>query len=67
MIYVGQTIMLYSLNTNGAVCQLYFNKTGRKKKEMTQGGGSSPAQVHAAQHEKRAGQLVKIGDRYGHL
>ena len=50
---------------------LYVNyiliKLEEKKKEMTQGGGSSPAQVHAAQHEKRAGQLVKIGDRYGHL
>ena len=67
MIYVGQTIILYSLNSNGAVRQLYFNKTGRKKKEMTQGGGSSPAQVHVATHEKRAGQLVKIGDRHGHL
>lgn len=43
------------LNPNGAVCQLYFNKTGRKKKEMPQGEGSPPAQVHMVQCGKRGG------------
>ena len=31
MIYVSQIIMLYTLNFYSAVCQLYLNKTGRKK------------------------------------
>ena len=30
MDYVGQVIMLYTLNLYRAVCQLYLNKTGRK-------------------------------------
>ena len=34
----------------------------KKKKEMPQGEGSSPAQEHVVQCGKRAGQLVKIGD-----
>lgn len=32
MIYVNQTIMLYTLNLYSDVCQLCLNKTGRKKK-----------------------------------
>ena len=28
-----QIIVLYTLNLYGAVCQLYLNKTGRKKKK----------------------------------
>ena len=31
MMYVNQIIMLYTLNLYSAVCQLYLNKTGRKK------------------------------------
>ena len=31
MMYVRQIIMLYTLNLYSAVCQLYFNKTRRKK------------------------------------
>ena len=31
MMYVSQITMLYTLNLFGAVCQLYLNKTGRKK------------------------------------
>ena len=31
MMYASQTIMLYTWNLYSAVCQLYFNKTGRKK------------------------------------
>jgi len=29
--HVSQIIMLYTLNFYSAVCQLYFNKAGRKK------------------------------------
>ena len=32
MMYVRQIIMLYTLNLSSAVCQLYLNKTGEKKK-----------------------------------
>ena len=32
MIYVSQIIKLYTLNSYTAVCQLYLNKAGRKKK-----------------------------------
>ena len=32
MMYVSQIIMLYTLNLCSAVCQLYLNKTGGKKK-----------------------------------
>ena len=32
MMYVSQIIMLYTLNLYRAICQLYLNKTGRKKK-----------------------------------
>ena len=31
MMYVSQSIMLCTLNLYSAVCQLYLNKTGRKK------------------------------------
>ena len=31
MMHVSQIIMLYTLNLYSAVCQLYLNKTGRKK------------------------------------
>ena len=31
MIYLSQIIMLYTLNLYSAVCQIYLNKTGRKK------------------------------------
>ena len=31
MMYVSQIIMLHNLNLYSAVCQLYLNKTGRKK------------------------------------
>ena len=31
MMPVSQIIMLYTLNLYSAVCQLYLNKTGRKK------------------------------------
>ena len=30
--HVSKIIILYSLNLYSAVCQLYFNTTGRKKK-----------------------------------
>ena len=33
MVYVSQIIMLYTLNLYSAECQLYLNKTRRKKKE----------------------------------
>ena len=33
MVYVNQIIMLYTLNLFSVVCQLYLNKTGRKKKK----------------------------------
>ena len=33
MMYVSQIIMLCTLNLYSAVCQLYLNKAGRKKKE----------------------------------
>ena len=32
MMHVSKIIILYSLNLYSAVCQLYFNTTGRKKK-----------------------------------
>ena len=32
MMYGSNIIMLYTLNLNNTICQLYFNKTGRKKK-----------------------------------
>ena len=31
MMYVSQTIMLYTLNLYSAMHKLYLNKTGRKK------------------------------------
>ena len=31
LMYVIQIIMLYTLNLHSAVCELYLNKTGRKK------------------------------------
>ena len=31
--YVNQMIILYTLNLYSAVCQLYLNKTGRKKNQ----------------------------------
>ena len=32
MMYLSQIIMPYTLNLYSAVCQLYLNKTGRKKR-----------------------------------
>ena len=34
IMYVSQIITLYTLNLFTAVCQLYLNKTGRKKREI---------------------------------
>jgi len=34
MMYVNQIIMLYTLNLYSVVCQLYLNKTERKKYKM---------------------------------
>ena len=31
MIYASQITMLYTLNAHSAACQLYLNKTGKKK------------------------------------
>ena len=31
MMYVSQIVMLHTLNLFSAVCELYLNKTGRKK------------------------------------
>lgn len=31
MMYLNQMVMLFTLNLHSVVCQLYFNKTGRKK------------------------------------
>ena len=39
MTYVSQTIMLHTLNLYSTVCQLYINKTGRKKLPATLGSG----------------------------
>ena len=33
MLCVSQIIMLYNLNVYSAVCQLYLNETGKKKKK----------------------------------
>ena len=33
MMYVSQVIMLYTWNLHSALCQLYLNKAGRKKKK----------------------------------
>ena len=33
MMYVSQVIMLYTMNLYSAVCQLYLNKTGFKKRK----------------------------------
>ena len=33
MIFVSQIIMLYTSNLYSAACQLYLNKTGKKKKK----------------------------------
>ena len=30
-VYISQIMMLYTLYLHSAVCQLYINKTGRKK------------------------------------
>lgn len=35
MIHVSQIMLLYTLNLYSAVNQLYFNKTGRKKRKKT--------------------------------
>ena len=61
MMQVNQTIILYPLNSYGAVCQLYFNNTGRKKKKWLRETVSSPSQVHMVRHKKRVGQLEKAG------
>ena len=34
MVYISQIIMLYTLNLYGAICQLYFRKTRRRKKRL---------------------------------
>ena len=34
MMYAHQIITLYTLNFYSAICQLYLNKTGRKKKKF---------------------------------
>ena len=36
MMYVSQLIMLYILDIRNARCQLYLNKTGRKKSLFAQ-------------------------------
>ena len=33
MMYVSQFIMVYLLNLYSAICQIFLNNTGRKKKE----------------------------------
>lgn len=33
MMYVNKIIMLYTLNLYSAICQLYINKTGRKRSQ----------------------------------
>ena len=35
MMYVSQIIVLYTLNLHIAVCQLYLNKTGKKKEKLS--------------------------------
>ena len=35
MMYVSQVIILNILNLHSAVCELYLNKTGRKKRVYT--------------------------------
>ena len=34
MMQVSQIIMLYTLNLHSAICQLYLNKTRRKKRRL---------------------------------
>ena len=34
VMYISQIIMLYTVNLYNAVCQLYLNKIGRKKKNI---------------------------------
>ena len=36
MVYVSQIIMLYTLNLYSTICQLYLDKTGRKKIRMNE-------------------------------
>ena len=33
MIYISHTIMVYNLNLSTDVCQLFLNKTGKKKSQ----------------------------------
>ena len=40
-IYVNQTIMLYALNLYNDVCQLFFNITGERERDRTEGTLSS--------------------------
>ena len=39
MMYVSQIIMLYTLKLYTAVCQVYLNKTGRKKSQKEKSSG----------------------------
>ena len=41
MIYITQVIMLYTLNLYSAVCKLYLDKAGRKKKLKERGKNKS--------------------------
>ena len=35
MMYGSQIVILYTLNLESAVCQLYLNKTRRKKRQVS--------------------------------
>ena len=37
MMYVSQIMILYTLNLYSAICQLYLNKTGRRRKILVMG------------------------------
>ena len=47
MMYVSQIIMLYTLNFYSAICQLYLNKSGTKKK-LEQNSRTTTKSVHGA-------------------
>ena len=36
MMYLSQTIMLYTLNLHSAICQVFLNKTGIKREKRIQ-------------------------------
>ena len=42
MMYLSQIIMLYTLNLCSVVCQLYRNKTGRKKANDNSNNNKGP-------------------------